>query len=103
MNNRNPVYTDGTVVVEGDSIRYRQRPGGVLPASENWTYGVAAKRELAEGEREMMEAFNQEQGYVALNPDELLLKREEPVGGSSSDTRTAYYNLHSHIIEKVAT
>jgi hypothetical protein len=36
-----PVYADGEVVREGDKIRYRQAPGGMLPRSEAWTYGTA--------------------------------------------------------------
>jgi hypothetical protein len=36
-------YTDGAYVQEGDLIRYRQAPGGVLPASPRWDYGVAAR------------------------------------------------------------
>ena len=36
-----PRYTDGTDVHAGDSVRYRQAPGGILPPSPEWKYGEA--------------------------------------------------------------
>lgn len=36
-------YTDGTPVSEGDRIRYRQAPGGLVPRSSAWRYGYAEK------------------------------------------------------------
>jgi len=36
-----PRYTDSTLVREGDAIRYKQAPGGILPASQEWMHGVA--------------------------------------------------------------
>ena len=38
-----PTYVDGTLVHEGDNIRYRQAPGGLLPASRAWTDGTASR------------------------------------------------------------
>lgn len=32
-------YTDGTLVQEGDSIRYHQAPGGILPPSVHYRNG----------------------------------------------------------------
>lgn len=37
----NVTYTDGSRVGEGDSIRYHQAPGGLMPHGD-WLYGVAA-------------------------------------------------------------
>lgn len=37
---RIPRYTDGSLVVDGDKIRYHQAPGGMLPHGE-FIYGVA--------------------------------------------------------------
>ena len=36
-----PRYTDGSNVEPGDSVRYRQAPGGILPPSPEWKYGEA--------------------------------------------------------------
>lgn len=92
---RTPTYTDSTEVKEGDKIRYRQAPGGLLPASPEWTYGVATTYPRSEGERERMEAFNRSQGYIALDPDELVLCADESYGKGK-----VYYNIYSHIIER---
>ena len=94
-------YTDGTPVREGDRIRYQQTPGGLIPASGEWTYGIAAKRPYSDEERASMEAFNEKQGYVALDPDEIYLCREEPIRWGSSETRPGYYYIVSHIVERV--
>ena len=48
-----------------------------------------------------MEAFNEKQGYVALDPDEIYLCREEPIRWGSSETRPGYYYIVSHIVERV--
>lgn len=47
-----PTYADGAPVREGDLIRRRQAPGGLLPRSESWRYGEAVR--LPDGcEREL--------------------------------------------------
>lgn len=38
-------YTDGTPVQEGDRVRYRQTPGGLLSRG-GWTEGVAVPYEV---------------------------------------------------------
>lgn len=95
---RIPTYTDGTEVKEGDRIRYRQTPGGLLPASPEWTEGIAAKYPHTKEERERMDAFNLSQGYIALDPDELFLQTQKPNGYG---TRTSYFYIYSHIIERI--
>ncbi len=40
-------YTDGTLVREGDRIRYHQAPGGMLPHGD-WRYGIAARQRAAD-------------------------------------------------------
>ena len=36
-----PQYTDGSTVQPGDSVRYHQAPGGLLPPEPGWKYGTA--------------------------------------------------------------
>jgi hypothetical protein len=69
-------YTDGSPVIKGDRIRYRQQPGGILPASMEWKKGVASKCPWDKS-------------------GTLYLKRTEPSG------REAYYHIFSHIVEKL--
>lgn len=95
-------YTDGTPVKIGDPIRYRQQPGGLLPAGD-WKYGVAGLFPQYQERREQLEAFNRAEGYTALDPDELHLVREEPIGGYNTGTRKAYYHIVGHIIERAET
>lgn len=95
-------YTDGTPVREGDSIRYRQQPGGLLPAGD-WKYGTAALFPPHQERREQLEAFNRAEGYLALDPDELHLMRDEPIGGYNTETRKAYYHIAGHIIERAGS
>lgn len=95
-------YTDGKPVREGDPIRYRQQPGGLLPAGD-WVYGVASLFPPHQERREQLEAFNKAEGYLALDPDELHLMRDEPVGGYSTATRKAYYHIAGHIVERAET
>lgn len=72
-------YTDGTLVNGGDSIRSKQSPGGLLPPSLNWDYGIAARLPNAP-ELEI------------LDPDELYLRTPEG----------RYYYIVSHIVERVS-
>jgi len=67
-----PRYYDGTELAAGDRVRYRQAPGGILPASPEWTYGTA-------------EVSNHCQGTLDLAGD---------------DGRR--YHLLGHIIERVS-
>ena len=68
-------FTDGTEVRAGDRVRYKQAPGGMLPPSQDWKYGVA-------------EPFVPHAGYDWA--DELSLHAEDG----------RWYNLGGHIIER---
>ena len=98
-------YTDGTLVQAGDSIRYHQQPGGMLPAGD-WKYGTAALYPYSDEQLARMEAYRiaqEAKGYgVMMDPSELHLMREEAVGGYSTETRTAYYHIAGHVVERVS-
>lgn len=99
-------YTDGTPVEEGDSIRYHQAPGGILPASTEWKYGTARKYPHTPEQRARIDAYNEAQAAKGLgsmlDPDELHLSREETTGGYHPEPRTAYYHIAGgHIVERV--
>lgn len=94
-------YTDDSLVQAGDQIRYRQTPGGILAADRDWTYGIAALYPHSEASVEQMTSFNKTQGYTALDPNELHLMHERPMGGYSTDTRTEYLYIVGHIVERV--
>lgn len=84
------LYADGTPVTEGDRIRYRQTPGGLMaPASRNgeyvWTEGVAVKYPPYQEEREWL----LERGFI--DPDELHLLAEDG----------RYRHIAPHIIERL--
>lgn len=83
-------YIDGSEVKEGDKIRYRQAPGGLLASSGEWRYGVAFKRPIVPEELARIRAFNEKQGYVLLDPDELYLKEGNRL-----------YYIVGHQVEKV--
>lgn len=80
------LYTDGTPVIEGDSIRYRQTPGGLIAPSGKWDYGIATKFPHPDHIRE----------YAATHPDwaydldELHLLTSEG----------RYLHIAPHIIER---
>ncbi len=96
------LYTDGTPVQPGDKIRYRQQPGGLLPAGD-WKEGIAALFPHTPEAVERIRKYNESHGgETLLDPDELHLQREEPVGGYSTATRTAYYHIAGHIVERAA-
>ena len=40
-----PRYTDGSMVSDGDAIRFHQAPGGILLASMEWQHGIAVPSE----------------------------------------------------------
>lgn len=43
---KTPTYSNGgTPVSTGDSIRFKQAPGGILPSSASWTYGTVVESE----------------------------------------------------------
>lgn len=44
-----PRYTDGSEVNAGDAVRYRQAPGGILPASPEWKHGRAVVSDHCSG------------------------------------------------------
>ncbi len=83
-------YEDGTPVQEGDLILHTQSSGGLLPSSGS-REGVAAKFPRSERELEAMRAYNEKVGYLALDPDELVLKTVDHTG------RDRYYNLHGTV------
>lgn len=83
-------YEDGTPVREGDRIRHTQSAGGLLPSS-GAREGVAAKFPRSERELEAMRDYNEKVGYVALDPDELVLKTVDHAG------RDWYYYLHGKV------
>ena len=93
-------YTDDEPVKRGDLIRYRQTPGGILPASPEWTYGVAEPFPHTERELADIHAFNKAQGYIALNPDELYLTFEKAL--PSGETRTTRLYIVGHIVERAS-
>lgn len=87
-------YTDGSEVAEGDSIRYHQAPGGLMPHGD-WQYGVARKFPRSPEEVERMLAFNEREGFLALDPDELHLHNVDTQG------RDRYYMIAGgHIVER---
>lgn len=80
-------YTDGTEVQEGDRIRYRQAPGGLLPASPDWCEGVAGKmREFVESPDRAREATSN-----GIDVEELMLICDD---GSRR-------SIVGHIVERV--
>ena len=83
-------YEDGTPVQEGDRIRHTQSAGGLLPSSEA-REGVAAKFPRSERELEAMRDYNEKVGYLALDPDELMLKTVDHTG------QNRYYYLHGKV------
>jgi len=98
-------YTDGTPVLIGDTIRYRQQPGGLLPASPEWTYGIAAyfpPNHEGPG-RARLEAYisaQSEKGYgTMLDPDEIHLKADV-LDYKGDFSRVAYFGIVGHIVEK---
>ena len=68
---KTPKLTTGENVKTGDRVRYRQAPGGILAASENWTHGKVIETD-SNLTTHILQADN---GY--------------------------FYNLQSHIIEKL--
>ena len=83
-------YEDGTPVQEGDRIRHTQSAGGLLPSS-GAREGVAVKFPRSERELEAMRAYNEKVGYLALDPDELVLKTVDHAG------LDRYYYLHGKV------
>lgn len=85
-------------VKAGDRIRTRQYPGGILSASDTWTYGVAVVFPRSDEERARLDAFNAAQGWIAIDPDELVCETLVPLPYGNS--RTAYQWIHE--VERVA-
>lgn len=82
----------------GDRIRTRQYPGGILPASQDWTYGVAAIFPRSDEERARIDAFNAAQGSIVIDPDELVCQCLVPL--PYGEARVAYAYIHE--VERVA-
>lgn len=96
-----PTHTyEGTdePVKAGDRIRTRQYPGGFIAASGDWTYGVAAVFPRSDDERARLEAFNAAQGWIAIDPDELVCETLVPL--PYGEARVAYQWIHE--VERVA-
>lgn len=87
--NRIARYTDSTEVQEGDSIRYKQAPGGMLPASGEWRHGTAQRFPHTEERRASMLAYSGRMGETMLDPDELHLHDDGH-----------YYHIVGHIVER---
>lgn len=83
-------YADGAPVQEGDKIRHRQSSGGIL-APTGWKEGVATKFPRSERELEEMRKYNEARGYIALDPDEIVLMQEDRHG------EKRYYHLHGEV------
>lgn len=86
------------VVKAGDRIRTRQYPGGLLPAPEEWTYGVAAVFPHSESSRAELDTFNARHGSIVIDPDELVCQClvPQPYG----EARVAYVYIRE--VERIA-
>ena len=92
-------YTDGSTVQEGDHIRFKQAPGGILPVDSEWKYGVAKMKPYSDVERQRIEKYNADQGEICINLDELYLYKEESYYSQPIDV---YYIISGgHIVERV--
>lgn len=92
-------YTDGEEIGEGDKIRYRQRPGGMLPANPEWTYGTAEKFPHTQREIEGMRAWKEKMGDASLlDPNKLYLKTV--VTDWRGNERTEFRHIVGHIVER---
>lgn len=79
-------YTDGDEVIEGDRIRYRQAPGGLMAPSSDWLEGVAVKmQEFADDPERRRRALDN-----GIDVDELVLDAGD--GGR--------YSIVGHIVER---
>ena len=93
-------YTDGTIVKEGDRVRYHQRPGGLMSPPRNpdgsikWHEGIAAKYPPYQERREELLA----RGHI--DPDELHCLRTADNGIWSR--AGSYGHMAPHIIERMA-
>lgn len=85
------LYTDGTRVREGDRVRYRQAPGGLLPPPSDadgkalWQEGVAVK--FPHGQR----GYERSAARGGVDPDELHLLADNG----------RHYRMAPHIIERL--
>lgn len=90
-------YTDGTIVQEGDLVRYHQRPGGLLAPAANpdgsikWHEGIAATIPEHQERRDELLAGG------LIDPDELHCKYFEP----SAPWFGEYGHMAPHIIERL--
>ena len=86
IHRRIATYTDGTEVSEGDRIRYRQAPGGLMAPSAEWVEGVAVKmQEFVDDPDRRQRALEN-----GIDVDELVLDAGD--GGR--------YSIVSHIVER---
>lgn len=99
MTYRTAKYTDDTPVQEGDKIRFKQAPGGILPASDEWVYGTAEKFPYLPDFRARMLAYSERMnGETLLDPDELYLRTV--VTNWQGVERTEHRHIVSHIVER---
>lgn len=96
-------YTDGSLVAEGDRIRYHQTPGGLMaPPSDGhgniiWHEGIAAKYPPYQERRDEMLLRIEKKGY-GIDPDELHCKYDP---GHGSGWGGEYGHMAPHIIERI--
>lgn len=97
-------YTDGSVVQEGDRVRFHQAPGGLMSPETDadgnikWLYGIAAKFPGYQERRDEMLDRIEREGY-GIDPDELHCKYE-PQPGSLWRSSGGYAHMAPHIIER---
>jgi hypothetical protein len=94
---RRPTYSDGSLVVEGDRLRYHQALGGMMPpgADENgdiWNYGVAVKIPAYASDSDRRERA----ASHGRDVDELVLRCE------SGPYKGSHCNLFGHVIERIS-
>lgn len=90
-------YTDGTIVEEGDLIRFHEHTGGLLAPPSNddgsikWHEGIAAKSPLYQQRREELLALS------LIDPDELRCK----ISDTTSLWYGSYLPMAGHVIERL--
>ena len=70
-------YTDGTLVKDGDPIRCKSRPGGIIPAKDSWAEGVAVSINHEEFPGFQNIALKDSNGTLWRIAGHIIEKREE--------------------------
>lgn len=89
-------YADGSLVLEGDRIRYHQAPGGLMapgsdPDGNIWNYGIAVKEPRYANDPEARERATAH----GIDVDELFLQCE------SGPYKGSLCMIYSHVVEKL--